>query len=580
MLPRKKIRIGDLLVEHKIISENQLMQALADQKKSGHKLGRALTELGFISEDQLLEFLSRQLQIPYIDLKHYKYKAETVRMVPETTARRYRAIALDDSQDTVLIGMADPTDIFAFDELNKVLKKPIRMAVVREAELLRTIDSVYRKTDEISLLAEELNDELSETDFDIDELLQASDVSEAPVVKLLQSIFEDAIQIGASDIHIEPDEHVLRIRQRIDGVLSEQEMKEKRIASALVSRLKLMGGLDISERRLPQDGRFNIRIKDKPIDVRLSTMPIQHGESVVMRLLDQSGGNLNLEKIGMPAGLLAHFRRNIHKPHGMVLVTGPTGSGKTTTLYGALNELNIAEKKIITVEDPVEYRLPRVNQVQVNAKIGLTFARVLRTALRQDPDIVLVGEIRDQETAEIALRAAITGHLVLSTLHTNDAISTAIRLIDMGIPGFMVATALEAIVAQRLIRRICESCVTQYEPSVQERAWLKNILPGQADSLQLKHGTGCPHCNNSGYRGRIGVFELLELDEPMADALRRDDASGFAKAAAVSPNFRTLTQNALDYAIKGTTSLSEVLRVSSEDEGFAFDTEEAITGEH
>jgi MSHA biogenesis protein MshE len=264
----------------------------------------------------------------------------------------------------------------------------------------------------------------------------------------------------------------------------------------------------------------------------------------------------------------------------MVLVTGPTGSGKTTTLYGALNELNIAEKKIITVEDPVEYRLPRVNQVQVNAKIGLTFARILRTALRQDPDIVLVGEIRDQETAEIALRAAITGHLVLSTLHTNDAVSTAIRLIDMGIPGFMVATALEAIVAQRLIRRICESCVTHYEPSVQERAWLKNILPGQADNLQLKHGTGCPHCNNSGYRGRIGVFELLELDEPMADALRRDDASGFAKAAAASPNFRTLTHNALDYAIKGTTSLSEVLRVSSDDEGFAFETEEEIAGEH
>jgi MSHA biogenesis protein MshE len=579
MLPRKKIRIGDLLVEHKVISENQLMEALADQKKSGHKLGRALIELGFLTEDQLLEFLSRQLQIPYIDLKHYKYKADTVRLVPETTARRFRAIALDDSQDTVLIGMADPTDIFAYDELTRILKKPIRQAVVREAELLRTIDSVYRKTDEISSLAEELNEELSETDFDIDELLQASDVSEAPVVKLLQSVFEDAIQIGASDIHIEPDEHVLRIRQRIDGVLHEQEMKEKRIAGALVSRLKLMGGLDISERRLPQDGRFNIRIKDKPIDVRVSTMPIQHGESVVMRLLDQSGGNLNLEKIGMPERLLQRFRRNIHKPHGMVLVTGPTGSGKTTTLYGALNELNAPEKKIITVEDPVEYRLPRVNQVQVNTKINLTFANVLRTALRQDPDIVLVGEIRDQETAEIALRASITGHLVLSTLHTNDAVSTAIRLLDMGIPGFMVATSLEAIVAQRLIRRICESCITDYIPTLQEKMWLKAMLPAGIEELQLKHGTGCPHCNNTGYRGRIGVFELLELDEAMADALRRDDSSAFARAAAASPSFRTLTQNALEYARAGTTSLEEVLRVSSDDEGFAFEAEEAMAGE-
>ena len=581
MLPRKKIRIGDLLVEHKVISESHLMEALADQKKSGQKLGRALIELGFITEDQLLEFLSRQLQIPYIDLKHYKYKSDTVRLVPETTARRYRAIALDASQDAVLIGMADPTDIFAYDELTKVLKRPIRQAVVREAELLRTIDSVYRKTDEISSLAEELSEELSETDFDIDELLQSSDVSEAPVVKLLQSIFEDAIQIGASDIHIEPDEQVLRIRQRIDGVLNEQVMKEKRIAAALVSRLKLMGGLDISERRLPQDGRFNIRIKDKPIDVRVSTMPISFGESVVMRLLDQSGGNLDLKTIGMPEQLLQRFRRNIHKPHGMVLVTGPTGSGKTTTLYGALNELNAAEKKVITVEDPVEYRLPRVNQVQVNAKIGLTFAKVLRTALRQDPDIVLVGEIRDQETAEIALRASITGHLVLSTLHTNDAISTAIRLIDMGIPGYMVATALEAIVAQRLIRRICVSCSTDYEPTVQERAWLKNIRAEAEglDALQLKQGSGCPHCNNTGYRGRIGVFELLELDEAMADALRRDNSSDFAKAAAASPSFRTITQNALDYAVAGTTSLAEVLRVSTDDESFAFVEDETAAGD-
>jgi MSHA biogenesis protein MshE len=340
-----------------------------------------------------------------------------VRLVPEAIARRYRIVAPDDSQETILVGMADPTDIFAYDELNRILKKPVRLAVVREGELLRTIDSVYRKTDEISSLAEELNEELSDTDFNFEELLRSSDVSEAPVVKLLQSVFEDAIQIGASDIHIEPDEHVLRIRQRIDGVLREQEMKERRIAAALVSRLKLMGGLDISERRLPQDGRFNIRVKEKPIDVRLSTMPTQHGESVVMRLLNQSGGSVNLATIGMPEQMLRRFWRNIQMPHGMVLVTGPTGSGKTTTLYGALSELNSSEKKIITVEDPVEYRLTRVNQVQVNSKIGLNFTNVLRTALRQDPDILLIGEIRDQETAEIALRTSITGHLVLSTLH-------------------------------------------------------------------------------------------------------------------------------------------------------------------
>ena len=565
MIPRKKIRIGDLLVEHKIISEAQLHQALGEQKRSGHKLGRTLIELGIISEDQLLQFLSRQLQLPFIDLKHYKYNAETVRRVPETLARRYRAIALDDSQpNQLLVGMADPTDIFAYDELAKVLKSDLRLAVVRESDLLRTIDVVYRKTEEISSLAEELSEELSDSDIKIEDMLQGADVSDAPVVKLLQSLFEDAVQVGASDIHIEPDELVLRIRQRIDGVLQEQVMKEKRIANAVVSRLKLMAGLDISERRLPQDGRFNMRVKDHSIDVRLSTMPIQHGESVVMRLLDQSGGSLDLEKIGMPGPILNSFRRHIHKPHGIVLVTGPTGSGKTTTLYGALSELNAPEKKIITVEDPVEYRLPRINQVQVKPKIGLNFATVLRTALRQDPDVVLVGEIRDQETAEIALRAAITGHLVMSTLHTNDAISTAIRLIDMGIPGFMVATSLEAIVAQRLVRRICDSCTEDYQPSIQERNWLLGQLQIDPDTVSFKRGRGCPQCNNTGYRGRIGVFELLELSEPMADALRREDTAAFTRAAHQNPEFHTLAENALTFAFKGVTTLEEVLRLVGE----------------
>jgi MSHA biogenesis protein MshE len=566
MQPRKKIRIGDLLVEHKIITEAQLIAALAEQKRSGHKLGKALVELQYLSEDQLLQFLSRQLQLPFIDLKHYKYKAEVVRLLPETVSRRYRAISLDDSGDSVMVAMADPTDIFAFDELTRYLKKNVRLAVVRESDLLRTIDTVYRKTDEITTLAEELNEELSDSDFNLDTLLAGSESSEAPVVRLLQSIFEDALQVGASDIHIEPDESVLRIRQRIDGILHEQVMKEKRIANPLVSRLKLMSGLDISERRLPQDGRFNIRIKDRSIDVRASTMPIQYGESVVLRLLDQSAGILNLTRVGMPEDILQRFRRNISKPHGLVLVTGPTGSGKTTTLYGALNELNHPEKKIITVEDPVEYRLPRINQVQVNPKIGLSFASVLRTALRQDPDVVLIGEMRDQETAEIGLRAAITGHLVLSTLHTNDAVSTAIRLIDMHIPGYMVATSLEAIIAQRLVRRICDSCSHDYAPSVQERVWLRNLLGDRLETTTFRRGLGCPHCNNTGYRGRIGVFELLELNEESADALRRDDTAAFAHAARNDPNFRTLAMNAFDYAMKGITTLEEVVRIASDED--------------
>ncbi|MGM0593030.1 MAG: GspE/PulE family protein [Pseudomonadota bacterium] len=563
MISRKKIRIGDLLVEHNVISENQLLRALAEQKQSGHKLGRTLVELGFVTEDKLLEVLSRQLQLPFIELKHYKYHADTVRLLPETIARRYRAVALAEQNDAVLVGMADPTDIFAYDEIARVLKRPVRLAVVRESELLKTIDTVYRRTEEISNLAEELSEELSTTDFDLEELLETDDLSEAPVVKLLQSIFEDAVQVGASDIHIEPDEHVLRIRQRIDGMLSEQVMKEKRITNALVSRLKLMSGLDISERRLPQDGRFNIRVKGRNIDVRVSTMPIQYGESVVMRLLDQTGGTLSLGQIGMPDTLLRIFRRNIRKPNGMVLVTGPTGSGKTTTLYAALNELNAPEKKIITVEDPVEYRLPRINQVQVNSKVGLTFPNVLRTALRQDPDVVLIGEIRDQETAQIALRASITGHMVLSTLHTNDAISTAIRLVDMGAPGYMVATSLEAIIAQRLVRKVCEGCAEEHTPTPQQKAWIHAVAPEHADAATFQQGVGCPHCGNSGYHGRIGVFEVLEIDDELADALRRDDTSTFSHSAARSDNYHPLSRHALAYALQGITTLDEAIRVTS-----------------
>ncbi|MCW8986712.1 MAG: ATPase, T2SS/T4P/T4SS family [Gammaproteobacteria bacterium] len=561
--PRKKIRLGDLLVEKGLISEDQLMQALAAQKTTGQKLGRTLTSSGLVTEEQMLELLSTQLQVPFIDLKKYNYDAETVQLIPETLARRYRVVSLKKNPDSsMLVSMADPTDIFAYDELSKQLKCHLHLAVSRESEIMSTIDMVYRRTSEISNLAEALGDELAESDIDLQQLVQSEDVANAPVVKLLQSIFEDAVQIGASDIHIEPDETVLRIRTRVDGVLQEQVMKEKRIASALVSRLKLMAGLNISERRIPQDGRFNIRVRDRSIDVRLSTMPIQNGESVVMRLLDQSGNTLILDQLGMNKDLLEHFRKNIHRPHGMILVTGPTGSGKTTTLYAALSELNKAEKKIITVEDPVEYRLPRINQVQVNSKIGLHFATVLRAALRQDPDIVLVGEMRDQETASIGLRASITGHLVLSTLHTNDAISTVNRLIDMGAEGFLVATALRAVLAQRLVRKICNNCKTEYTPEKQETIWLYSLLGKNAEQAKFFHGHGCPQCNNTGYSGRIGVFEFLEIDDELADDLRREDSAAFAKHAKASPLFRPFSKHAMEYATQGVTSLEEVIRVT------------------
>lgn len=564
MAVMKKIRIGDLLVSEGIISEEQLMETLQAQKGTGRKLGRMLIDMGAISEDDLLAFLSRQLGIPLVDLRHFRFDPELVKIIPEALARRFRVLALTRESDGVLVGMADPTDLFALDKITARAHENIKPAVVRESDLLRALDNVYRRTDEIENIAEELGEELAQTDFNIADLLPDSQLEDAPVVRLLQTLFEDAVQVGASDIHIEPDENVLRIRQRIDGVLQEQTMKEKRIGSALVSRLKLMSGLDISERRLPQDGRFNIRVKNKSIDIRLSTMPLQYGEAVVMRLLDQSGGILGLDKIGMPAAILENFRRYIHHPHGLVLVTGPTGSGKTTTLYGALNEINTPEKKIITVEDPVEYRLPRINQVQVNTKVDLTFAKVLRTALRQDPDIVMVGEMRDQETAQIGLRAAMTGHLVLSTLHTNDSVSTALRLIDMGAEGYVVASSLRAVLAQRLVRRICTSCSVPASLTPQQLSWLQSMQGNDFQAENYKTGSGCTQCNNTGYHGRIGIFELLEMTPELTDTLRRNDSSAFARAAAAQENFITLTDCALAYARRGLTTIEEVIRVAGQ----------------
>lgn len=562
--PQQRIRIGDILVAQQIITPDQLNHALKEQKISGRKLGKALVELGYVDENTLLLVLSRQLNIPFIELKHFPFNPDLIKTLPETTARRYRVMILKEEADEVLLGMADPTDIFAQDELAKILKRPLKPAVVRESELLDILDLVYSNEAEIATLAEQLDEELGGVAVDLEDAFTEATDSDAPVVKLLKVVFEDAIKTKASDIHIEPDENVLRIRQRIDGVLNEQVMNEKRIASALVVRLKLMAGLDISEKRLPQDGRFPLKVKNHNIDVRLSTMPVQFGESVVMRILDHTDGVMKLSRVGMPDNILVRFRRVINRPHGLILVTGPTGSGKTTTLYGALSELNTADKKIITVEDPVEYRLSRISQVQVHEKIGLNFGKVLRATLRQDPDILLVGEIRDGESAEIALRAAMTGHLVLSTLHTNDAITSALRLIDMGVDPFLVAASLKAIVAQRLVRRICESCVQDAVPDVHEQQLIDAVKRNHdVSGIVFKKGVGCPHCLNTGYRGRIGVFELLEIDRPMANALRDNDVRGFNEAAHANPNFSPLSYGAFEFAIQGITSLAEVLRVSA-----------------
>lgn len=559
----RKIRIGDLLVSKGEITEEQLQQALVEQKKKGVKLGRILIDMGCIEEDRFLEFLSEQLGAPFYDLKEFTFDPEVVARLPETYARRYRALVLEERNGDVVVGMADPMDIFAYDELSRQLGQPISVAVVRESELMAMLDMAYRRTSDIVSFASELEGELSTEQFSLGRDTSDEDAN-SPVVRLLQSIMEDAVQIRASDVHIEPDEEVLRIRQRVDGVLQEQTVKETRIASALVSRLKLMAGLDISEKRLPQDGRFEVRVKGRDIDVRLSTMPVQFGESAVMRLADHSGAAGNLDTVGMPAAMLDRYRFLATRPNGLILVTGPTGSGKTTTLYGALRERNEPTVKIITVEDPVEYRLPRVNQVQVHSDIGLTFARVLRSTLRHDPDVILVGEMRDEETVEIGLRAAMTGHLVLSTLHTNDAISSVSRLLDMGAPGFLLSSSLHAVLAQRLVRRICRTCATVHAPTAQERAWIATNIGAAALEHEYRRGEGCHHCNNTGYQGRIGVYELLEMDNGLVDALARDDAALFGERARAQESYMPLDRVALVYARKHVTTLEEVLRISAD----------------
>ncbi|WP_127999478.1 GspE/PulE family protein [Piscinibacter defluvii] len=559
---REKLRLGDVLVQQQLISPEQLTQALDQQRATGKKLGRLLIEAGLITEEALAHGLARQLRVAVVNLKSFPLKSETVRLLAESPARRHRAIVLEDKGDQLLVGFVDPLDLVAYDDLTRLLKRSIRIAVVAESQLGPALDRHYRRTEEITGLAKALEKDIGDAvDFGT---LQASVGQEgAPVVRLLQSVFEDALQVGASDVHLEPMETGLAIRSRIDGVLQTQTQADKRIAAALAQRLKLMAGLDISEKRLPQDGRFTLRLRERTIDVRLSTLPCQYGESVVMRLLGHGDSVRRLDEIGMPADMLVRFKEILGRSAGMVLVTGPTGSGKTTTLYAALAELDAEQQKIITVEDPVEYRLPGLTQVQVNDKIELSFARVLRATLRQDPDVILVGEMRDPETAEIGLRAAITGHLVLSTLHTRDAASTPFRLLDMGAPPFMVASSLQAVIAQRLVRGTCENCAEPLLPTPQEAAWLESVGGAEAATMRVRRGRGCSVCNGTGYAGRIGVYEMLEMDHALAQAATHSDPGTFTKLAAEQLRGRTLVHRALELVRAGRTSVAEAMKLAT-----------------
>jgi len=563
------LRLGDLLVSKGLLTSKQLEMALQEQKISGQKLGTSLVKLGYISEKNLVSFLSRHYGVPAIDLSEVQVDAEAIKMIPPDVVFKYQVIPIKRVGSTLRVAMSDPSNILAIDDIKFLTSCHVEVFVSTESTIKTAIDKFY---DSSSSLAEimgsmdsgenmELLDDFEEVD--VQQLQQASE--DAPVVKLVNLILNEAIKRGASDIHMEPYEKIFRVRFRLDGVLHEFMKPPMKLKNAIISRVKIMAKLDIAERRLPQDGRIKIKFgKDKEMDFRVSVLPTLFGEKVVMRLLDKTNLQLDMTKLGFEENPLKDFKEAIHKPFGMVLVTGPTGSGKTTTLYSALSELNQITENISTAEDPVEFNLMGINQVQTHEEIGLTFAACLRSFLRQDPDIIMVGEVRDFETAEIAIKAALTGHLVLSTLHTNDAPSTINRLLNMGIEPFLVASSVNLILAQRLARRNCESCKAPVQVSPQ---MLRNLGVPEEDvpSYSCFKGKGCPTCGNTGFKGRVALYEVLPVKEEVRELILQGASASEIKREAMRLGMKTLRQAALTKLKEGVTTVEEVMKTTVED---------------
>jgi MSHA biogenesis protein MshE len=560
-----KLRLGELLIREGLLSEAQLQQALARQKQTGRRLGAVLQDLGLVTDEAIARLLASQLKLPYFEARLENVTVAVARRLSELQVRKLRALPVGLTGEHVRVAVVDPTDWQAVDELPRLLKAPIDLEVVAESGLHALIDRVYSAESNIHGLARQLSEELKGNEgdaVDFGALGLNAGAEDAPVVKLLQGLFDEAVRTRASDIHIEPSAQATAIRLRVDGHLRAHAEFESRLAPALASRLKLVAGLDISERRLPQDGRFVVQVRNQAVDIRLSTLPSAHGESLVMRLLLKDPMLATLERLGLPEQGLAALRTALTGGAGLVLVTGPTGSGKTTTLYAALGALDSVTTKILTAEDPVEYRLAGITQVNVNDKIGLGFGQVLRAALRQDPDAIMIGEMRDADTVETCMRAAVTGHLVLSTMHTNDAASAAARLVDMGAPHYMVGMALQMIIAQRLVRHVCASCAGPYEPGAVQRAWLDSQLGRHGwDATGLKRGRGCSQCRGSGFEGRIGLYEVLVMNGDMLGALMRGDMAGFSDAARISLASQSLAQQAARASVSGQTHVDEAMRI-------------------
>ena len=565
-------RLGELLVSNNLISKEQLKAALAEQKAAGGqlRLGSILVRDSLISEADLTSFLSKQYGVPTINLADYEVEPAVIKIIPAEVAHKYQIVPVNRAGSTLIIAMSDPSNIFAIDDIKFMTGYNVEVVVVAESSIKTAIDKLY---DQSASLADVMNDldnmeefeVLGEEDeVDLGSLERATE--DAPVVKLVNLILTDAIKKKASDIHIEPYERSFRVRYRIDGILYEVMKPPMKLKNAITSRIKIMSELDIAERRLPQDGRIKIKLGGgKDMDFRVSVLPTLFGEKIVMRLLDKSNLQLDMTKLGYEPEALASFQKEIHKPFGMVLVTGPTGSGKTVSLYSALSELNKVTENISTAEDPVEFNFAGINQVQMHEDIGLNFAAALRAFLRQDPDIIMIGEIRDFETAEIGVKAALTGHLVLSTLHTNDAPSTINRLLNMGIEPFLVASAVNLITAQRLARRVCAECKVPEEIPVQALVDA-GLPPAEAASVTCYKGAGCPKCNGTGYKGRVGFYQVMPMLEPIRELILNGANTAEIKRESMRLGIKTMRQSGLTKLIEGVTSFEEVLRVTIADD--------------
>lgn len=568
---REAIPFGEWLVEQDALKQEQIQQALETQQKEGGRLGEILLRLNLLSDTELIKLLGRFLAIESTDLEDLNViDTDVARKIPENIAKRLELVALYQRDEHVVVAMADPLNIVAIDTITVKLKRQIKPVIAPPRKIKQVIDFVYhggdmdqqRMKDIVNLQVQAEDPTQAKMEEEAGENITEADARDAPVIRFVDLMLSHAIKSRASDIHIEPQEKTMFLRMRVDGILCDMVPPNRKMQPAVVARLKILAEMDIAEKRLPQDGRFRIRTgKDSDIDVRVSSLPTIYGEKIVMRILDKAAINHSLDALGLESDLLGKFRRILQFPHGIIVVTGPTGSGKSTTLYSALNELKDPRKNIMTVEDPVEYRLVGINQTQVKPEINLDFASCLRSILRQDPDIILIGEIRDKETMEIAIKASMTGHLVLSTFHTNDAPSAVSRFVYMGLEPYLLASSLNLIVAQRLVRKICEKC---RKPATLLPDLLKrlHLTPDMMQHAQLFEGTGCQHCNNTGYRGRVPVFEFLVVDTEIRQAIAEGRREAELRALARKKGYGDLTSSGVKRMLAGLTTAEEVLRVS------------------